>query len=194
MSSSTTSASWETSSPASSSKQAMNKTETECSNLPGMGALPVGQNGGTAFRVWAPHAESVAVIGSFNDWNAWAHPLTREEGGTWFGVVKEAAAGQEYRYVIRNGEHEFTRVDPRARRVSNSAGNAVIWHPPERRADAGFPPAAGCTCHLQAARRFLPCEGRRAARHLRLGDREVSLPEGAGRQHGGGDAGGRVRW
>ena len=33
---------------------------------PGMGALPY--DGGTTFRVWAPHAEAVVVTGSFDDW------------------------------------------------------------------------------------------------------------------------------
>ena len=33
---------------------------------PGMGAIP--HDAGVAFRVWAPHAEAVSVIGTFNDW------------------------------------------------------------------------------------------------------------------------------
>ena len=43
------------------------------SSRPGMGAFPY--SGGTAFRVWAPHAEQVAVAGTFNDWSADATPL-----------------------------------------------------------------------------------------------------------------------
>ena len=37
------------------------------SSRPGMGSLPFA--GGAAFRVWAPHAEAVAVAGDFNDWS-----------------------------------------------------------------------------------------------------------------------------
>ena len=33
----------------------------------GMGAIPNAK--GVTFRVWAPHAEKVYVIGSFNDWS-----------------------------------------------------------------------------------------------------------------------------
>ncbi|RYY19274.1 MAG: hypothetical protein EOO36_06150, partial [Cytophagaceae bacterium] len=33
----------------------------------GFGALP--HAGGTTFRVWAPAATAVSVIGTFNDWN-----------------------------------------------------------------------------------------------------------------------------
>jgi 1,4-alpha-glucan branching enzyme len=41
--------------------------------VPGMGAIP--HEGGTTFRVWAPHAEAVSVMGTFNDWSAEANPL-----------------------------------------------------------------------------------------------------------------------
>jgi len=34
----------------------------------GMGVSII--NGGAAFRVWAPHAEAVAVTGTFDDWAA----------------------------------------------------------------------------------------------------------------------------
>jgi len=41
-----------------------------------MGALP--HAGGVAFRVWAPHAQRVSVIGSFNDWDGDTHPMHAE--------------------------------------------------------------------------------------------------------------------
>jgi len=34
--------------------------------VPGIGAII--HEGGVSFRVWAPHAEHVAVAGDFNDW------------------------------------------------------------------------------------------------------------------------------
>ncbi|TSJ77413.1 alpha-amylase family glycosyl hydrolase [Rariglobus hedericola] len=93
----------------------------------GMGPIPLDQ--GVAFRVWAPNADAVSVTGPFNDWDAVAHPLTREDNGTWYGVVPEANVGDEYKYHLRNGEAEFDRVDPRARKVVNSAGNGIVWVP-----------------------------------------------------------------
>lgn len=99
------------------------------STIPGMGALRH-PDGGVAFRVWAPNAEALSVIGSFNQWNAATHPFVREaEGGTWYLHVPEAKAGDEYLFHLRRGEQEMTRIDPWARKVTNSVGKGVIWWP-----------------------------------------------------------------
>ena len=96
-------------------------------NFAGMGAII--QDQGVGFRVWAPHADSVSVVGSFNDWDASAHPMRREENGCWATVVPEAQVGDEYRYALVRGEETFLRIDPRARQVTNSVGNGVIHNP-----------------------------------------------------------------
>ena len=93
----------------------------------GMGAIPHDQ--GVAFRVWAPHATRVAVTGSFNDWAPNTDPMEREDNGYWYANVPGARIGQEYRYLIVNGEQTRSRVDPYARQVTNSVGNGVIHDP-----------------------------------------------------------------
>jgi 1,4-alpha-glucan branching enzyme len=94
----------------------------------GMGAIP--HETGVAFRVWAPHAESVAVIGSFNGWDKSKHALTRENGeGYWYGDVAGAKIGDEYRYYLKTPWGELSRIDPYAREVTNSVGNSVVHDP-----------------------------------------------------------------
>ena len=91
--------------------------------------FPLGANptdGGVAFRVWAPNATNVAVIGSFNEWNEESDPLEKGEGGVWSGFVGSAKEDDEYKYSIRNGKQRMDRIDPRAIEVTNSTGNAVI--------------------------------------------------------------------
>jgi 1,4-alpha-glucan branching enzyme len=84
-------------------------------------------DGRTAFRVWAPHAEAVAVAGSFNEWSTDRNLLEREDGGLWYGEVEGAGPGDEYQYVITTRGEQFHRVDPRARAVTNSVGNAIVY-------------------------------------------------------------------
>lgn len=90
---------------------------------------PIILDHGVAFRVWAPNADEVSVVGDFNDWNPDSNPMTNEDNGHWFVAIERATPGDEYKYCIRNGEHIFERIDPRARKVTNSIGNGVIHDP-----------------------------------------------------------------
>lgn len=100
-------------------------TEQATETIPaGWGATV--HSGGVAFRVWAPHADGVAVVGGFNEWDPKRHPCQREEGGNWFINIPEAKVGDEYRIAITRGEQSRLRIDPRARQVTNSVGNAVV--------------------------------------------------------------------
>ncbi len=79
---------------------------------PGMGAVPF--DGGTTFRVWAPHADAVVVTGEFDGWSAQTE-LARDgdaRGGTWSGDVPGARPGQEYRFLLRTPEGDLWRLDP----------------------------------------------------------------------------------
>src|SRR5712671_1529376 len=100
-------------------------TAPRASTRAGMGAIPF--EGGVAFRVWAPHADAVSVVGSFNDWDPARHPMAAEDGGMWSVEASEAAEGDEYRFAIRRGDRELSRIDPRARRLTSSVGNAIVY-------------------------------------------------------------------
>lgn len=91
----------------------------------GMGAIV--HEGGVAFRVWAPNAQSVFVKGDFNDWSEQASPLSHEDNGYWYTDVASAKPGQQYKYVLINGDKKLDRIDPYARQVTNSTGNGVIY-------------------------------------------------------------------
>ncbi|MEO6306389.1 MAG: 1,4-alpha-glucan branching protein GlgB [Nitrospiraceae bacterium] len=82
-----------------------------------LGAHPVLRNGmaGTWFSVWAPDAEQVSVIGSFNDWEKGAHPLCRrEKSGIWEGFLPGVAKGTLYKFQIgsRFNGYEVEKTDP----------------------------------------------------------------------------------
>lgn len=96
-----------------------------------MGALP--HPGGVSFRVWAPHAQAVSVSGSFNDWAEPGVALARDPAGdssdTWSADVPGIAVGAEYRYRLETPDGSLSRIDPYARQVTSSIGNAVVYDP-----------------------------------------------------------------
>ncbi len=92
-----------------------------------MGAIPTPD--GVGFRVWAPHASSIAVVGDFNDWNPEANLMQREDGDTWYAFVETAKIGSKYKYRLTNGEQTFDRIDPRVREVTNSVGEGIVHDP-----------------------------------------------------------------
>jgi len=94
-----------------------------------LGAHPHARDGrdGTAFAVWAPNAQAVAVVGDFNDWNPEAHPLFRRgDGGCWETWVPEAGPGQRYKFALLDaqGQRVF-KTDPYARRCEPPPGHAA---------------------------------------------------------------------
>ncbi len=95
------------------------------STRPGMGATPF--EGGVTFRVWAPHATGVAVYGTFDGWATNGTPMAAEAGGTWSADVSGAAPGDEYRFLVDTGTERLSRIDPRARRLTTSVGNAIVY-------------------------------------------------------------------
>ena len=93
------------------------------------------RNGGNPARVgrrvscMGAHADAVYVVGSFNDWATDAHPMEKEGDGYWYADIASAAIGHEYRYRIVSGDKQLLRLDPYARQVTSSVGNAVVYDP-----------------------------------------------------------------
>ena len=105
----------------------MSSTKTEKA-LEGMGSIC--SDHGVGFRVWAPNADQVGIVGDFQNWDH-EKPLTlkAEEAGYWYGFSNEAAPGDEYKIQIINGQNRFTRLDPYARKITHSDGNSIVYDP-----------------------------------------------------------------
>ena len=91
------------------------------------GAMP--HKNGCIFVVWAPNADEVFLVGTFNSWDKTQHPMSKGADGLWSINVPVAKIGDEYRYRILTAGEEYLRIDPYARRVTSSIGNAIITKP-----------------------------------------------------------------
>jgi 1,4-alpha-glucan branching enzyme len=99
-----------------------------------LGAHPgrSGDTDGTVFRVWAPNARSVSVIGGFNDWSADSAPMSlRADGsGIWETFVPGVRHGDAYKYRIISQASGFTtdKADPYARAAECPPRTAsLVW-------------------------------------------------------------------
>ena len=85
---------------------------------------------GTRFAVWAPHAQRVSVVGSFNYWDGRHHPLSRHDDGVWEAFVPGVGPGDLYKFELTdcNGELRM-KADPFARYTEARPRTASIIVP-----------------------------------------------------------------
>jgi len=95
-----------------------------------LGAHPGALDGerGTAFRVWAPNAARVSLLGDFNGWHPDAHPLHPAGDGTglFSGFVPGLGPGERYKYRVASRHAGFVsdRADPVAFAAEHPPGTA----------------------------------------------------------------------
>ena len=75
------------------------------------------QNGeaGVVFRVWAPHAKAVSIVGDFNSWTPGEHPMEMVTDGIWERFVPGIKQFDVYKYCITTPADELVyKADPYA--------------------------------------------------------------------------------
>jgi len=83
---------------------------------------------GTVFRVWAPNAAGVSVVGDFNGWRGGVHDLAPlGASGVWEVTVPEAQPGHLYRFEIiaRDSGARLIKSDPYGRGFELRPGSAA---------------------------------------------------------------------
>jgi 1,4-alpha-glucan branching enzyme len=63
-----------------------------------------------SFSCDAPHAQTVYLIGDFNDWNHLSHPMRRNADGSWL-LQLPLSRGRHYYQFLVDGD---TVIDPHA--------------------------------------------------------------------------------
>ncbi len=95
-----------------------------------MGANLIGD--GATFRVWAPQARSVHVIGDFNGHGRTeASLLTRDEHGHWRGFIPGARDRHRYLFYVVGEGSEGPKRDPYARELETPFPSECIIREPD---------------------------------------------------------------
>lgn len=71
---------------------------------------------GVRFTTYAPHAQSIQVIGSFDDWSCVGNEMKRmDDKGVWSIFIKDAKAGDMYKYRVTQATGRVVdKMDPYA--------------------------------------------------------------------------------
>ncbi len=94
-----------------------------------LGAHPVAdlrfsQPAGYVFRVWAPRAKAISVVGSFNNWDPQQHPMhpLEDDPQIWTAVVDNAKDNDLYKFAITTDTgRTIWKADPYAFFSENGA-------------------------------------------------------------------------
>ncbi len=94
-----------------------------------LGAHPEVREGvaGVCFRVWAPAAERVSVVGAFNHWDGRMHPMcSMGASGVWELFIPALEPGALYRFELRNRDTGavMVKIDPYARQFERRPSTA----------------------------------------------------------------------
>ena len=77
------------------------------------------------FRVWAPTAVSVSVVGDFNNWDRSCNPMTRIADGVWEAQISKLKQFDAYKYSIETADGRILmKADPYAAHFETRPGTA----------------------------------------------------------------------
>ena len=77
------------------------------------------------FRVWAPNAKEVSVVGDFNGWDKDQNPMHPIGGGVWEATVKGLKIFDNYKYAVTSlSGKTVLKSDPVAAHYETSPGNS----------------------------------------------------------------------
>lgn len=90
---------------------------------------------GYVFRVWAPYARQVFLVGDFNQWDESLPMEKREKSGVWELVSSLPVEGQLYKFLVEQSDgRKIMKLDPFAIRFEKRPGTAAeIYTIPEKK-------------------------------------------------------------
>lgn len=125
-------------------------------------------NNFATFRVWAPNAAAVSVVGDFNNWTVGAEPMSKIADGIWQVEIKGIKNFDNYKYAITASDGKTVlKSDPYARHFETAPANASkvyaddgykwsdsAWHTAQKEKNILESPVNIYEVHLGSWRRF----------------------------------------
>lgn len=68
---------------------------------------------GFEFKVWAPNAKEISVVGDFNEWDATANPMKKISDQVWMAFIPELKKFDTYKYCVTGADGSVQmKADP----------------------------------------------------------------------------------
>ena len=98
-----------------------------------LGAHPrcIGTQSGVNFALWAPNAQSVQVVGDFNNWDGRSHSMDKQiPSGIWELFVPSTHVGMKYKFRVKTLDGRIIdKADPFGVYCEVPPRTASIVHP-----------------------------------------------------------------
>ena len=100
-------------------------TDSEAYRFLGAHRAQRGGEEGYLFRLWAPNAARVSVVGDFCGWDAGAFPMARSEHGLWERFIPGLKQFDAYKYAVTSAQGKTVlKADPYAFHAETRPGTA----------------------------------------------------------------------
>ena len=116
-------------------------TDSEAYRFLGAHRAQRGGEEGYLFRLWAPNAARVSVVGDFCGWDAGAFPMARGEHGLWERFIPGLKQFDTYKYAVTSARGKTVlKADPYAFHAETRPGTASKLYdlPPYRWGDGAW--------------------------------------------------------
>ena len=116
-------------------------TDSEVYHFLGAHRAQRGGEEGYLFRLWAPNAARVSVVGDFCAWDASAFPMARGEHGLWEKFIPGLKQFDTYKYAVTSAQGKTVlKADPYAFHAETRPGTASKLYdlPPYRWGDGAW--------------------------------------------------------
>ena len=116
-------------------------TDSEAYRFLGAHRAQRGGEEGYLFRLWAPNAARVSVVGDFCGWDASAFPMARSEHGLWERFIPGLKQFDTYKYAVTSARGKTVlKADPYAFHAETRPGTASKLYdlPPYRWGDGAW--------------------------------------------------------
>jgi len=89
-------------------------------------ATSITKKGRISFKLEAPEAKQVSLMGDFNNWNPKTHVMKKDKKGVWIKTILIAPGRYEYKFLVDGGWWNDPHNDQTVFNTFGSINNVLV--------------------------------------------------------------------